>query len=355
MKLLICTQVIDRNDTVLGFFHRWVEEFAKHCEQVTVVCLREGEHSLPKNVRVFSLGKEKLWERTDLGEEWNDGKRSVLEEQLHRFRYALHFWKIIWQERKQYDSVFVHMNPEYLVLGGVFWRLWHKKVSLWYTHKSVDLKLRIATFFSNVIFTASKESFRLKSNKVLVMGHGIDTNFFHPPEHPRRSGVLILGRIDPVKRVCEMVFMAKVATRQYPFDITVVGDSNSLVYANRVEEELSVFPYHVTRVSGVTNMQAKEYFCMADVVLNCTEDGSFDKVVFEAAASGALVLTTNLGFATDLPPECLTTLSCSADALVALLTLSHERKEDLRVVLRERIENMHSLPTLIKKLMHYIV
>jgi len=58
MKLLIVTQTIDSNDPVLGFFVRWVEEFSKQCEEVTVICLQKGEYELPKNVRVFSLGKE---------------------------------------------------------------------------------------------------------------------------------------------------------------------------------------------------------------------------------------------------------------------------------------------------------
>jgi len=58
MKLLICTQMIDKNDPILGFFHRWVEEFAKHFEHIHVICLKEGQHTLPQNVTVHSLGKE---------------------------------------------------------------------------------------------------------------------------------------------------------------------------------------------------------------------------------------------------------------------------------------------------------
>ena len=58
MKLLIITQKVDRNDPILGFFHRWLEEFAKNCEQVTVICLYKREYNLPGNVKVLSLGKE---------------------------------------------------------------------------------------------------------------------------------------------------------------------------------------------------------------------------------------------------------------------------------------------------------
>ena len=37
IKLLIITQKVDRNDDVLGFFHGWITEFAKHVEEVTVL------------------------------------------------------------------------------------------------------------------------------------------------------------------------------------------------------------------------------------------------------------------------------------------------------------------------------
>ena len=50
MKLLICTQKVDKNDSVLGFFHRWIEEFAKHCEKVTVICLQKGDDDLPAKI-----------------------------------------------------------------------------------------------------------------------------------------------------------------------------------------------------------------------------------------------------------------------------------------------------------------
>ena len=130
MKLLIITQKVDDHDDVLGFFVRWIEEFAKHAEKVTVICLQKGEYNLPHNVSVLSLGKE-------------TGKS--------RFTYFVRFFRYIWKLRSDYDTVFVHMNPIYVLLGGVFWKLWFKKIALWYTHKRVDLKLRIAEKLSDII------------------------------------------------------------------------------------------------------------------------------------------------------------------------------------------------------------
>jgi hypothetical protein len=143
MNLLVTTQIVDSTDPRLGFFHQWLEEFAKHCEHVEVICLYEGTHALPQNVSVHSLGKEKR------------AASSVA--------YAYRFLRLSYKLRNQYSAVFVHMNPEYVVLGSVFWCLWNKRIGLWYLHKSVNLKLRLATLLADVIFTASEESFRLKS------------------------------------------------------------------------------------------------------------------------------------------------------------------------------------------------
>ena len=137
MKLLVVTQVIDINHPILGFFHGWVEELASHCEQVHVICLQAGKYSLPANVTVHSLGKE-------------EGKG--------RSTYLYRFFKLIWQLRKHYDGVFVHMNQIYVLLGAPLWRLLNKKVGLWYAHGTVTLSLRLATIFTNKIFTSKGDS-----------------------------------------------------------------------------------------------------------------------------------------------------------------------------------------------------
>ncbi|MEK7218164.1 MAG: hypothetical protein AAB728_01725, partial [Patescibacteria group bacterium] len=59
MNLLIITQRVDRQDPILGFFHRWIEEFALHCKQITVIGQATGDYHFPPNVRILSLRKER--------------------------------------------------------------------------------------------------------------------------------------------------------------------------------------------------------------------------------------------------------------------------------------------------------
>jgi glycosyltransferase involved in cell wall biosynthesis len=206
MKLLIVTQKVDSNDQNLGFFHAWIREFAKHAEELSVICLEEGAHDLPAKVRILSLGKER---------------------QKSRIQYVWRFYKYIWRERHSYDAVFVHMNPEYVVLGGPLWRILGKKIALWYTHKSVDLKLRLAELMADRVFTASRESFRLKSRKVMVTGHGIDTDYFVPKYGQVSSDItkiVTAGRVAPVKHIDVIIKSVKeLVDENIDVELAIIG------------------------------------------------------------------------------------------------------------------------------------
>ncbi|MBY0472787.1 glycosyltransferase [Patescibacteria group bacterium] len=263
MKLLICTQAVDRNDPILGFFHRWIEEFAKHCGQVTVICLRTGEYSLPKNVQVYALGKG------------------------NKLTRAYRVLSLSLQRQSAYDAVFVHMNPEYLVTAGWLWRMLGKRIALWYTHKHVDIKLRIATFFADVIFTASKESFRLKSHKVHVMGHGIDTDFFTPdPNITRGDWFLSAGRL--TKSKCHDLAIRMAASENK--ELRIAGDGPERESLELLVRELNT---DVRFLGGLTQTQLRDEYRKAAHFIHTSETGSLDKVVLEALACGLPIRTND--------------------------------------------------------------
>ena len=266
MKLLIITQSVDSEDSILGFFVRWIEEFSKHTESVEVICLREGRHALPANVHVHSLGKERG---------------------VSRLRYILDFYTSIWRLHHDYDTVFVHMNPEYIVLAGWWWRLSHKRISLWYMHKSVNLTLRIAAFFANIIFTGSKESFRLQSKKVQVMGHGIDTDFFSPDSSVTRGGwALSVGRLTKSKRHDLAIRLAKQENRA----LRIAGEGPERPALEALAHELGA---QVQFLGGLTQVQLREEYRQAAYLVHTSETGSLDKVVLEALACGLPVRTND--------------------------------------------------------------
>ena len=264
MKLLICTQTVDINDPILGFFVRWIEEFSKHCEKVTVICLRNGERTVADNVKVYEL-------RKSAGSTRRAGKLLLL----------------AWKLRKEYDAVFVHMNPEYAVVAGILWRLLNKRISLWYTHKSVNLKLRIAVLFAHIVFTASPESFRLKSAKVRVMGHGIDTDFFSPDQTVSRGDWLLsVGRLMPSKRHDLAIRIAAKENKE----LRIAGEGPERKNLETLVSELGA---RVQFLDGISQSQLRDEYRKATYLIHTSETGSLDKVVLEALACGLPVRTND--------------------------------------------------------------
>ncbi len=339
MKLLITTQVVDKESPSLGFFHRWIEEFAKHCESVEVICLFEGAHTLPSNVRVHSLGKER-------------GSKSM----FSTFFYAARFKFLIFKLRNKYDSVFVHMNPEYIVLGGIFWKLWKKKIGLWYLHRSVTLRLRIAEVLVDVIFSASSESFRLKSKKLRIVGHGIDLAQFDESRHASQSELRVIttGRVAPSKRLLEMLEVFDVLeTRSVPFTFTIVGAPATPAdreYQYGLIKEINKRPYHakVHFVGAVSHDRIPSLLAEANVFLNLSTTGSTDKAVLEAFAAGIPAVTSNEAFRTLLEPMGLYVSSADSEKIADALQKAMSTNA---APLRAYVAANHSLEALIPRIL----
>ena len=288
MRLLIVTQKVNMDDPILGFFHRWILEFAKKCESLVVICLEEGAHELPLNVKVLTLGKGSA-----------EGSQ---------FSYIFKFYRHVWHYRNEYDAVFVHMNPIYVVLGGFIWKILKKKVSLWYTHKNTDMKLRFAERFVDHIFTASKESFTLVSSKVLVTGHGIDVAQYADTPRSKTIGVepfklLSVGRITPIKNCDVLIEAAHLLKTQWnrSFTVDFVGNptvASDIAYKEKLVSLVSKYELSdIVRFIGDVSPQAMpEQYAGADATINLAPTGGADKVVLESMAAGVPVFVTNETF-----------------------------------------------------------
>jgi glycosyltransferase involved in cell wall biosynthesis len=341
MKLLIITQKVDANDDNLGFFHGWIEEFAKNCESVIVICLQKGEYELPANVKILSLGKP-----------------------ASRLKYLFNFYNYIWRERKNYDAVFVHMNPRYVVLGGLFWKFFSKKIYLWYTHKSVNMDLRIAEWFVFRIFTASPESCRLKSDKIIITGHGIDTWKFKIPNSPPTGDlpqgdkfqIITAGRISPAKNLDVLVKTAEILkNKNFNFEIEIAGApifETDKIYFERVKKLIreAGLEEKVKFVGAIPYRNISEFYQNGDLFVNFSDTGSIDKAMLEAMASGLLVLTSNEAFKNILEKKYVTSKN-PGEIVEKIMALS---RSEFDFGLREYVVKNHSLSGLIIKIISLI-
>ncbi|MES2995154.1 MAG: glycosyltransferase family 4 protein [Patescibacteria group bacterium] len=337
MKLLFVTQVVDRNDEALGAYHGWLIELAKRFETIEVICLYEGEHALPANVRVHSLGKER-------------GIRSALV-------YAVRFLRHAWRLRSDYDAVFVHMNQEYVLAAGWLWKLLGKRMYLWRNHYAGTLLTDIAAAFCAKVFCTSMHSYTARYRKTVLMPVGVDLARFEgadaTPRAPR--SILFLSRIAPSKRPDMFIealglligkgisFVASIYGSSLPADAAYHDSLEGRVEALGLHDRVRFYP-------GVPNEKAAPVFRAHDIFVNCSPSGMFDKTLFEAIAAGCVVLAISDDFARMAGGGTAFTDAASlAERLTSMLEASDGEQDGIRKFQKDAAA-MHALPLLAERL-----
>ncbi len=355
MRLLIVTQKVDKDDENLGFFHRWVEEFSRNCSGVTVIANLVGGYDLPKNVRVLSLGKEK-------------GKSRIARIML--------FWYLFFQNIRRADAVFFHMIPEFVLAASPVLLIFRKPSALWYVHKNVTRKLKLAERLVDWVFTASDLSFRLPSKKVLYTGHAIDTEALKPTYNlqpiPRPTSVgrdpgvkrlgttynlrlLTVGRISPVKDIETIIGACVVLKNTWgrQWTLSVVGgplmprDVQYLESLKKMAREGGLQDYvhfEGARPFGEIPQLYREH----DIFISMSTTGSVDKSVLEAMSSGLTVITANEAFQSLLPQQYFLEKRSPEFLAERIKVLADDNRPN--TALRNLVLRKHSLEKTIKKI-----
>lgn len=325
-RILIVTQKVDKNDPILGFFHSWIMELSQYHRSVIVVCLQKGIYDLPENVKVLSLGKE---------------------DDRSKFKYVTNFYRYVWRERKNYNVVFVHMNQEYVLLGGVLWKILGKKLYLWRNHKFGNFLTNLSVLLSDQVFCTSKFSYTARFKKTILMPVGIDTNFFRPSLNIEKipGSILSLGRISRVKRLDGLIeVLLRLKEDGIYFKATIVGSPIS-VDDCAYERELHLMAEPLVKcgilefISGGAQDNIIDFYKNHEVFVNLTPAGSMDKTIFEAMACEMMVLVNNENVVKELKSN-----------LVNLLQLNQKDKIKLGEKNRQEVINKHSLFLLVKSL-----
>ena len=346
MRLLFITQVLDRQDPILGFTVRWIEGLAKHAEAVRVMALEVGDTSgLPDHVDWRVIGREGrlgrwLRFRGHLGEAFRDG----------------------------FGHVLTHMVPRYSLLAAGPARRAGARHFMWYTHAGVDRRLRRAVGLVERAFTASPDSLRLEFPGKTVTGHGIDLAALplRPAEEGEPIVLLSAGRMTPAKdplTVLEAVALLRGSG--HPVELEWAGGTlaqGDPAYAREVEGRIDSLGLaeHVRLLGPVPHDQMPEVFARSTAFLSTSRTGSVDKVVLEAMATGRPAVTSNASFEWVFEPlgrelsEQLRFPEGDANALAArvegLLARGRVERDALGRELRSLVEERHEVDRLMRRL-----
>ena len=343
MKLLIITQKVDKNDPTLGFFHDWIIELSKKAESVSVVCLKKGSMDLPSNVTLYSLGKSNA--------EQTRNRRGTM-----RIKYILNLYKYLSKLSGSYDKVFVHMNQEYVLLAGLYWKMKKIPVYTWRNHPNGGILTNIAVLLSTKVFSTSKASFVARFKKAVIMPVGIDVKIFKPLDGVirKKHSVCMVGRISPIKHI-ELGLMAlkKLIDSGVQVSLDILGPiaERDQSYANVLRDYVNKnnLASFVNFLSPVASSKLAEIYSSYEICLNLTESGSFDKTIVEASACGAIPLVSNISLWHLLPEVCITNDSLEAVALSLEKLLNVHEQMEIQEKLKSFVESQ-SLDNLMEKL-----
>jgi len=345
MKLLFITQKIDKDDDILGVYHEWARNIAKSFDKFSVICLFEGRNELPRDIKVFSLGKER--------------KRS-------RALYIKNFFKYILKLRSDYDAVFVHMNPVYVLFGWPVWKIMHKKVYLWYAHPGWNWQVKLAYTLADRVITSVPEAFHVRSKKVAAIGQGVDTELFKNTRFNTsintsiKSSILYLGRISPSKNIHILIeALHKLKKSGILFTFTLVGSAPQMPGSAEYDKKVRGMVLELgladvsTIHSSVPYGETVRWYNKSEIFVNLSPTGHFDKTVLEAMASGCITLASNDAYYNIFPQdlhELLIFKQGDADDLSRkirkALELPGDVKRDIGMQMRKVVIKDHSLSSL---------
>jgi glycosyltransferase involved in cell wall biosynthesis len=350
VHLLLLNLGMDAAHPTLGHTTAWTNELARRCAHVSVITMFAGELAVAKNVTVHSLGKE-------LGR--SEPRRLV------EFYRSVH--RILGE--RSIDACFAHMAPLFAALFAPIAKRRRIPCLLWYAHTSVTPTLRVAHALADRCVTPTAASFRLPSNKLFVVGHGIDTQTFTPPEDTSplyETTALSVGRITPIKRIHEML-EALTILKSGPgpsFRLKLVGGPATATdhdYEATLREMVRSLELErlVTFHGPVPFHAVPPHYHGGGLFLNLST-GALDKATLESMAAGCIPVSRNPAFealatAHDLdwlvPPPGPRGL---AETMVEVLERSRQERPALAARLRKIIIEEHSLSKLSDRIMGHL-
>jgi glycosyltransferase involved in cell wall biosynthesis len=335
--LLFVAFDIDEASQVLAWQQLVASELSQYFERTIVVAERVGKHKLPANIQVLQMPRLFLY-----------GFLKPL-----CVRWLLLPW-LAWKLRGvKIDVIFYHMCFEWAERFKFLAQSKGALTGMWYAHGSISSSLERAANCVDVIFTSSKEGFRLKSEKVRVIGQAIDLSIFPlRSAGPTHLHIGVVGRISARKgcHLCITALKALIDTYKIPATLEFIGaplTSADADYLTELSSQIKTLGLEsaVTFTAPLPLDQLGSVFNRCTLLLNLSSTGSMDKVVLEALASGCPVLTSNEAFKELLAtfPQMYLSNTTPESVAKALIELYAHAKKLNPLTLRALIEETHDL------------
>ena len=342
MRLLLFNLTTDENDPVLGFAVNWIRRLAPYCEYIDVITMYHGTADLPANVNVYSAGRER-----------------GLSKPRRVGNFYRHLLRLL--ATRRYDACFAHMMPLFAGMAGPLLSARGIRTVLWYTHRQRSIQLRMGLAMSWRVVSADASSFPYETDKLRVIGHGIDTDFYAPAAAGDGGDPLVVqvGRLAAIKHqattiqavagtACELALIGGAQAGSAPGYEAMLKEIAGRVGMNQRCRFTGDLPAAAVR----------DWYRRATVAVNMSPAGLFDKAALESMACGVPTIVCNPAFAPLLGGYADMLLTSGPndvagfrDRLERLFALPQEERAAIGRRLREGVQREHSLDGLTERLL----
>lgn len=277
---------MDLDSPVVAWQARVVDELAARAQQVVVLTERLGRIGALPNVEVHEIPRRPLGvpQRIGGGILYNPRALSIL-------------------RRHRPDVCFIHMAHQWTYRLAPTFFLTRIPVLLWYAHGTVTRRLRISHLLADSVVTSSPEGFRIPSEKVIVIGQGIDVELYSlRVAQQQRNEIVYVGRISRRKRIHLLLRGVEEFCRnrpELPVRVRLIGPTltaDDRSYVRELQGQSSTMTVEVRFEGSVPPAELPFAYDDAFVHLSLSETGSMDKTILESLARGVPVITSNVAF-----------------------------------------------------------
>jgi glycosyltransferase involved in cell wall biosynthesis len=213
------------------------------------------------------------------------------------------------------------------------------------------------------VVTSTPEGFRIPSRKVRVIGQGVDTDLFRPPEQSiePRYDLITISRVSRRKRIdlllsvmdclCKSpgapgLRLRVVGPLLTPDDLAYDAELRTRVWKMGLQDRVEF-------VGFVPQEYVPVFYRSAFLHINVSRTGSMDKTVVEALACGCPVLTSNEAFRAMLAdyPEFIIQDERPEAIAEQVLSLYAKRDQYAPAELRALVVGKHDVQTYVQRLL----
>lgn len=293
MKLVMLTSSYDRSLKEEGFIADWIDALAKETSELVIILLKEP--SITPNIKNTTV--HSLHQPTKIGK---------LKE----------IWQILNEEnkKKQINGIFSHIFEFLAVVGGLWGKLNGVETAYWYAG-GVNLHLislnTLAFHLNNKILTCSDSeadryaaASKINKNKIVVMGHAINTQYFIPATKKVINNIFTIGyvcRCTPQKNIESLIYACQKIDRPIHLKLALSRTKENEKYfqflkteIERVKKQNKQFSAEILTNINYDNLPA--FYHSLNLYIHPSLMKSVDKAGLEAMAAGVPVLLSKVGY-----------------------------------------------------------